>query len=120
MSKDNLPNNKINDAFFRWMQNKDSSDFMKLLGQQTQHNQGSVVDMQPLNINDTFGRPLYADKDGNFYCDNNMDIYNPDIHFWDGEPVYRMTKPRLNRELHDSKSIHSLMQKAQKIARSVK
>ena len=45
MSKDNLPNNKINDAFFEWMQNKDSSEFMKLLRQQFRHNQGSIIDM---------------------------------------------------------------------------
>ena len=120
MSKDNLPNNKINDAFFEWMQNKDSSEFMKLLRQQFRHNQGSIIDMQPLNITDTFQRPIYVDKDGKFYCDNNMDIQNPDIHYWDGEPVYRVTKPRLNHNLHDVKSIDSFIEKAQTIARGVK
>ena len=49
-----------------------------------------------------------------------MDIQNPDIHYWDGEPVYRVTKPRLNHNLHDVKSIDSFIEKAQTIARGVK
>lgn len=120
---DKLPKSKINDLFNNWMENPgDSSShdaFLKMLAMQNEHNVGNIIQMQPLNIVDNFQRPLYVDKDGNFYCDNNMDIMSPDIHAWDGEPVYRITRPQLNRELYDDKTISKLSQKAERIAGGV-